>query len=72
MQLKRYLMRRTLGWHLFLIVLLKMVVLYALWSVFIQPNKIQVNQNDLDCLYNSRAQQCAHGFSNPHDSGESR
>ncbi len=43
----------ALGWHLLLIVLFKMLILYALWSVFVQPNKVKVQEQDLDCLYSS-------------------
>ena len=70
MQLKRYFSGRSLGWHLIWIVLLKIAVLYVLWLIFIQPNKIKVDQNDVDCLYSSRAQTCAPHFSNSHGIGE--
>ena len=54
---------KWLGWHLLLIVLLKIAILYGLWSVFIQPNKVKVQEKDVDCLYSSVAQ-CARPVSN--------
>lgn len=51
--------------HLFWILLIKMIVLYGLWLVFIKPNKVHLNQDNLDCLYgNSSAEHCAHPISN--------
>lgn len=72
MQLRRYFSERSLGWHLIWIVLLKITILYVLWLIFIQPNKIKVDQNDLDCLYSSRAQMCSPHFLNSHKTGEKR
>ncbi|MBS1174119.1 MAG: hypothetical protein H6R05_250 [Burkholderiaceae bacterium] len=42
---------RVLGQHLLLLVLIKMVVLYGLWSVFIKPNKVKVDVSDVQRLY---------------------
>lgn len=52
-----------LGWHLLWIVLFKVAVLYLLWSVFIQPYRVKVNQENLDCLYSSSTS-CEHPISN--------
>ncbi len=46
---------RRLGWHLLWIVLFKAAVLYLLWSLFIQPYRVKVSQEHLDCLYSSSA-----------------
>ena len=54
---------RRLGWHLLWIVLLKMGFLYLLWSFFIQPYRIKVNQDHLNCLYSSSSD-CAYPISN--------
>ncbi len=54
---------RQLGWHLLCIVVLKVVVLYALWSLFIQPYRVKVNQENLDCLYSSSSK-CVHPIFN--------
>lgn len=43
----------SLGWHLLWIILLKLVVLYVLWLVFVQPYKVVVNREALSCLYSS-------------------
>ena len=42
---------RVLGWHLLWVVLIKMLVLYGLWSVFIKPNKVKVDVLDVQRLY---------------------
>ncbi len=47
---------RTLTFHLILIVLIKISVLYGLWYVFIKPNKVHVNANDIEYLYRNNNQ----------------
>lgn len=44
---------KSLATHLLVIVLFKIAVLYGLWWVFIQPNKVKVNEQNLDCMYSS-------------------
>lgn len=42
---------RILGRHLLLLVLIKIVILYGLWYVFIKPNKVKVDVYDVQRLY---------------------
>ena len=46
---------RKLGRHLFLLVLLKVVVLYGLWAVLIKPNKVKVDVSDVQRIYQGGA-----------------
>ena len=42
-----------LGKHLLLIVLIKLLVLYALWYGLIRPNKVTVTTTDIEHIYTS-------------------
>ena len=46
---------RKLGWHLLLLVIIKIVILYGLWAVFIKPNKVKVGVSDVQRMYQGQS-----------------
>lgn len=46
----------SFGQHLIVIVLVKMVILYGIWYVYIKPNKVTVSDADMVQIYSPNGQ----------------
>jgi len=43
----------SLRWHIFLVLIIKVLFLYGLWYAFIKPNKVHLEKTDFERLYSS-------------------
>ena len=46
---------QILGRHLLVLVLIKILILFGLWSLFIKPNKVKVDVSDVQRMYQGQS-----------------